>query len=231
MKIRAVFFDMFNTLADPHEHLEHIESEILGMTPAQWNSYVWQKDIARDRGLGIIKTEDELIERICDILPFPLSPEQKKAVMAAHRERLLKCMTEIPADVQAAVRAVKDMGLKLGVISNADVVDISGWPKSPLFPLFDDAVFSCDVGIEKPDRGIYEAAFEHLGVSGEEALFVGDGGSREHMGAKALGMTTVWTEHLWQWHQEKREDISRFADYRIDDFSKIPELVADLLKK
>ncbi|MBR0482321.1 MAG: HAD hydrolase-like protein, partial [Firmicutes bacterium] len=158
MKIRAVFFDMFNTLADPHEHLEHIESEILGMTPAQWNSYVWQKDIARDRGLGIIKTEDELIERICDILPFPLSPEQKKAVMAAHRERLLTCMTEIPADVQAAVRAVKDMGLKLGVISNDDVVDISGWPKSPLYPLFDDAVFSCDVGIEKPDKGIYETA-------------------------------------------------------------------------
>ena len=123
MKIRAVFFDMFNTLADPHEYLEHTESDILGMEPSEWNSYVWREDIAKDRGLGVIKTEDELMDRICAVLPFALSMEQREAVKAAHRERLRKCMTEIPEDVLKTVKALKEKGFLLGIISNADITD------------------------------------------------------------------------------------------------------------
>lgn len=229
MKIRAVFFDMFNTLADPHEYLEHTESDILGMEPSEWNSYVWREDIAKDRGLGVIKTEDELMDRICAVLPFALSMEQREAVKAAHRERLRKCMTEIPEDVLKTVKALKEKGFLLGIISNADITDNASWEESPLYPLFDDAVFSCDVGMVKPNRDIYELALERLGVSPKEAVFVGDGGSSEHRGAKALGMTTIWTEHLKEWDGGTREEISEYADHHVKDFSEIESILKGLI--
>ena len=181
MMIKAIFFDMFNTLADPHSFLEHTESDVLGMEPQEWNSYVWKEDIARDRGLGVIKTEDELMDRICSVLPLEVTKEQKEALKLAHRERLRKCMTEISPEVLDTVKTLKRMGFSLGVISNADVTDNASWNESPLYPYFDDAVFSCDVGFVKPGREIYELALSRLGAKPEEAVFIGDGGSEEHM--------------------------------------------------
>jgi putative hydrolase of the HAD superfamily len=52
-------------------------------------------------------------------------------------------------------------------------------------------VFSCDVGMKKPDSEIYERSLFELGVRAAEALFVGDGGSDELLGAKRVGLTTV----------------------------------------
>ncbi|MBO4818761.1 MAG: HAD family hydrolase [Firmicutes bacterium] len=134
MKIKAVFFDMFNTLADPHVYLEYTESQVIGMDRSEWSSYVWREDIARDRGIGIIKTEDELMDRICEILPFSLSVEQKEAVKAALRERQRKCMTEIREDIVRTVKALKAKGFLWGVISTADVTDSPAWKESPLYP-------------------------------------------------------------------------------------------------
>lgn len=47
----------------------------------------------------------------------------------------------------------------------------------------DDEVLSYSVGLAKPDVRIYELACERLGVSPQEAAFVGDGGSKELEGA------------------------------------------------
>lgn len=58
-------------------------------------------------------------------------------------------------------------------------------------PLFDAAVFSCRVGVKKPERRICEIACERLQVKPEECLYVGDGGSEELTGAAAMGMTSI----------------------------------------
>ena len=114
MKIKAVFFDMFNTLADPHPELEVTESAVLGMSPGEWNSYVWDETLTRDRGLGVIKTEEEFFDRVLSLLPVEVTGEQRQALTLAHRARLKKCLTDIPEEILDTVRALKDMGFKLG---------------------------------------------------------------------------------------------------------------------
>ena len=135
--------------------LEATEGAALGMDTSEWMSYVWDDTLIHDRGFGVIKTEKELMERIFALIPREISDEQKQAVTEAHRERLRRSLSEIPEDVLATVRDLKNMGFKLGVISNADVTDTANWGSSPLRPYFDSAVFSCDIGSEKPDRKIY----------------------------------------------------------------------------
>jgi len=57
--------------------------------------------------------------------------------------------------------------------------------------LLDARIYSVEVGRCKPDATMYLAACWELGVTPEECLYVGDGGSRELTGATEAGMTAV----------------------------------------
>ena len=222
--IQAVCFDMFDTLADARRHMEQSESDILGITPEDWGAVMWEKELCRDRGLGVVKTVREMIDRACDALTFPVSDEQRQAVEAARRERLRQAVTEIDQQIVDTIRQLKESGLKIGLISNADVCDRLYWDQSPVYPYFDDGIFSCDVGLLKPDPEIFLLSLSHLGVDASAALFVGDGGSRELSGAKAVGMTTVCTEYLFRHPAKERKVIQKSADYTIQQFRELLDI-------
>jgi putative hydrolase of the HAD superfamily len=65
------------------------------------------------------------------------------------------------------------------------------WEETPLGRTFDATVFSCDVGVSKPDPRIYEIACERLDVDAGDCLFVGDGANDELPGAERAGMAAV----------------------------------------
>ena len=223
--IQAVCFDMFDTLADAHRQLEHTENDILGITPEEWGAAMWEETLCRDRGLGFVKTVREMIDRACDSLPFPVSEEQRQAVEAARCERLRLAVTEIDGQIVDTIRQLKEMGMKIGLISNADVCDRLFWDQSPVYPYFDDSIFSCDVGMLKPDPEIYLLSLSHLGVVPSDALFVGDGGSRELSGARSVGMGTVCTEYLIRHPAAERKTILKSADYTIRQFRELTDIV------
>ena len=223
--IRAVCFDMFDTLADAHRQLEFSESDILGITPAEWGSAMWEENLCRDRGLGFVRTVREMIDRACELLPFPVSEEQRQALEAARCERLRLAVTEIDGQIVETIRRLKDTGLKIGLISNADVCDRLYWDRSPVYPYFDDSIFSCDVGLLKPDPDIFLLSLSHLGVNPSETLFVGDGANRELAGARSVGMGTVCTEYLTRHPARERKEILASADYTIRQFRELLEIV------
>ncbi len=223
--IQAVCFDMFDTLADAHRQLEHAESDILGITPGEWGAAMWEEELCRDRGLGFIKTVREMIDRACENLPFPVSEEKRQALEAARCERLRLAVTEIDDQIVDTIRQLKEMGLKIGLISNADVCDRLYWNTSPVFPYFDDSIFSCDAALLKPDPEIFLLSLLHLGVKPSETLFVGDGGSQELKGAKAVGMGTVCTEYLIRHPAKERRTIHQYADYIIRQFKELSDII------
>jgi putative hydrolase of the HAD superfamily len=66
-----------------------------------------------------------------------------------------------------------------------EVVRVHGLEKAA-----DLVILSCDVGVAKPDAGIFEAALEGLGVEPERAIFVDDVPAYLD-GAAALGIQTA----------------------------------------
>jgi putative hydrolase of the HAD superfamily len=53
-------------------------------------------------------------------------------------------------------------------------------------------VVSEAVGVKKPDRQIFEAAQERLGVSATQSIFIGDHPQNDIVGPQALGMKAIW---------------------------------------
>ncbi|MDE5591051.1 MAG: HAD-IA family hydrolase [Acetatifactor sp.] len=212
---KAIFFDLFFTLIVPAYENVNNEFNILNMSVDEWEQYAENDLLYRERALGLVKTEAEIIEKIVSLIPFEVSVLQKEQVLLAREKRMKAALKTVSKEIPDALQKIKSMDIKLGLISNADCIDCKYWNQSPLFQCFDDAVFSCDVGLLKPDRQIYELAMERLNVSPEQCLFVGDGGSNELCGAKSAGMRTVLSEMLETKSSERRNAIIKYADYHV----------------
>jgi putative hydrolase of the HAD superfamily len=91
----------------------------------------------------------------------------------------------------ATVRALKDAGHRLGVVSNAEgrvERDLEG---AGFAGLFETIVDSHVVGVEKPDPEIFRIAMERMNVTPETTIFLGDVPAVDVAGARAAGLTAV----------------------------------------
>jgi len=94
-------------------------------------------------------------------------------------------------DVLPAFQRLRDRGLKLGIISNWDRRLVRLMDGLEIAPLLDSVISSADVGLRKPDPRIFELACEELDVAPEDAAHVGDHHYADVLGARAVGMHAV----------------------------------------
>jgi putative hydrolase of the HAD superfamily len=94
-------------------------------------------------------------------------------------------------DAVPALRALRDRGVRLVVVSNWDW-SLPEWvERVGLTPLLDGVVSSAAAGVAKPAPEIFRAALELAGAAPEEALHVGDSMASDVDGAYAAGVRPV----------------------------------------
>ena len=71
----------------------------------------------------------------------------------------------------------------------------------------------------KPDPRIYQQVLQALGVSPEDTIFVGDGGSNELAGARRAGLTALWAT----WFLDRWPPGIRPNRFKGDEWRQIPE--------
>jgi HAD superfamily hydrolase (TIGR01509 family) len=102
-------------------------------------------------------------------------------------ERVMDPHSWVPyADTRATLEAVRQRGLKVGVVSNVPADLRPVFAKHGLDRLVDSYTHSFEVGAEKPDPAIFLAAAKSLGVKPSETLMVGD--HEVDRGAERAGM-------------------------------------------
>jgi putative hydrolase of the HAD superfamily len=107
-------------------------------------------------------------------------------------------VTELASTTHALLEALRERGLKLGIVSNAfdpPALLNADFDRLGITARIDVAVFASEAGVRKPHPAIFERALEALGVQAERTLFVGDSLAVDIAGAAALGMRTcqaVW---------------------------------------
>lgn len=75
------------------------------------------------------------------------------------------------------LQTLKEKKIKIGLISNCYSEEAVLIRESQLFPYFDQSCLSYELGMKKPDPGIFLKCMEGLGVRAGECLYIGDGGS------------------------------------------------------
>ena len=193
MKYKAVIFDFFGTLVDSstrkaYENVAREMAAVLGAPPDAF-ARLWF-DTAEMRMTGVLKSPEGNIKHICQHLHVACTDEQVKRASEIRTNFTVEALKPRP-DTLETLADLRARGLKIGLISDCSSEVPAAWDNTPFAELIDAAIFSCSVGMKKPDPRIFRTTTEQLGVKPQECLYVGDGSSHELTGAKKVGMHPV----------------------------------------
>ncbi|MDI6901470.1 MAG: HAD-IA family hydrolase [Anaerosomatales bacterium] len=204
-RLRAVFFDVGNTLLYPHPSVAHVCREILAEAGHIHDLAVIDRFMPlvdayyedRYRADDTFWTDEEETSSVWvgmySVLCRELGIHEDAATLArrvydefgkAERWRAYP-------DVRSAFERLRDRGLRLGVISNWDRRLAGLLEALGLGELLDTVVSSADIGLRKPDPRIFEAACRAIGVAPDESAHVGDHHYADVLGARSVGMHAV----------------------------------------
>jgi len=218
----ALIFDLFHTLISfpTKKTFGQSTSEILGVDKTAWTNLLFHSSTERLK--GFITDPIEIMTDLARRLDPTIDDATIKKATEFRMEKFKQRLIDVPEKNIALILALKHAGKKVALISNADVTEKVGWDDSPLKNIFDHVIFSCDVGLAKPEKEIYDLSVQALNITPEEAIFIGDGGSNELQGAKTAGLTTIMTiehiQHIWPEAVKTRRKI---VDFVIEDLNEL----------
>jgi putative hydrolase of the HAD superfamily len=193
MNYKAVIFDLFGTLVHKFPVGESISVlwEMAGVLDVDADAFtqLWF-DSFSERHSGCFPDLEADIDYVSQKLG--IRPDEEQVRKAAQINLDYVATHIVPREGAVELLGwLKENGYKIGLVSNWSDEVPTVWNDIPLSDYFDVSVFSCRVGIMKPDPRIYHMACDQLSIKPEECLFVGDGDSGELSGASGVGMSTV----------------------------------------
>lgn len=205
MQIRAVFFDVGNTLLKPHPSVSEVCRQVL----AQGGHVHDLSAIDRLMPLVVAYYED----RYRDDDTFWTSEEETSSVWVGMYSVMCRELgihadaAELAGrvyeefgdasrwrlydDVLPAFERLRERGIRLGIISNWDSRLTRVLEGLGVGDYVETIVSSADVKLRKPDPRIFELACSRLGVGVSDAAHVGDHHYSDIVGATAAGMRAV----------------------------------------
>jgi len=193
MKYEAVIFDLFGTLVPNMSLSEHraVLTRMADVLSAPPDDFVqlWF-DTFNERITGILQSPNDNVAYICRTLGVSLDETKVKRATRIRFNYSVQSM--VPrSDAIETLSHLKYEGCKIGLISDCSAEVPAIWKDTPFVKLIDIAIFSCLVGMKKPDPRIYRLATEQLNVEPQDCLYVADGIGQELTVASQIGMHAV----------------------------------------
>lgn len=190
--VSAVIFDWGGTLT-PWHTIEPLEA---------WLAAVGEPELAARlraaEDAAWLRSRDEQRSATLDEV-FAAAGVEHTAAMLAAFHGWWEPHTLIDPDVPALFRALRERGIRIGILSNTI------WPRAEherifardeVTSLIDGAVYTSEIPWTKPHPQAFRAALEAVGVADPSAaVFVGDRPFDDIHGAKSAGMRAVLVPH------------------------------------
>jgi len=196
MSIRAVILDYGEVISKPANAVVHREMlEIAAVPEALFDKHYW--DLRLDFDAGLLDSR-AYFQKIAQL--------EGKKFTSAQLEKLTECDARMWMDVNESMLAwtedLKRAGLLTAVLSNIGDGVLDAMRRGfPWLAQFDARIWSCEIGIVKPNAAIYLHAVDELGVRPDEALFI-DNLAPNVAGAEAAGLHGIVFEDVEQLSRE-----------------------------
>jgi putative hydrolase of the HAD superfamily len=193
--IQGVLFDLFETLVTESNGSTRRASSLASELGVNEDAYRRQW---RSRRPDVVLGRSTFRDTLAQIAGALGSTPDDRLLDRLRSERMSQkaaVMREVEPGVLAAVKDLRERGLRLGLVTNSFAEDVAAWDSSPLYPFFDIALCSSKLGLAKPDPRIYLLACQNLDIVPAQTLFIGDGADDELAGARGAGVP-AW-QALW----------------------------------
>ena len=228
-RLKAVIFDLWGTLIHPFSRTQHerVLTEMAETLSVDRDGLarMWAHDTWFDRTTGAFATIDENVEHICQSLGARVDDESLRLAVQIRIDHARVSL--VPrSDAVATLTQLRDSGYIVGLLSNCSADVPLVWSETAFAPLIESPVFSCSVGLMKPDPRIYAAACRKLDVEPVDCLYVGDGSDRELTGALEAGMEPVLLRvSLEDTYDASRPDVEQWRGLVVSSLSEVPGLL------
>jgi len=194
MLVRALFFDVGNTLLFPNRARILAKLHQSGVFPSDELLQQIERETKRDFD-SLVESHASIDHGFWHLYYSRLLVELK--IQQPDICQDLVSQTRVSrnwCDIRPGTReALLRLGqrYRLGVISNADGKIAEVLNHCGIGECFESIIDSGIVGAEKPDPVIFRAALDTLGVPAAESLYIGDVYSVDYLGATRVGMRSV----------------------------------------
>lgn len=226
--IKAIIFDLDNTLVDFMAMKEAaIEAAVLAMIDAGLKT---EKETAKKKIYEIYEEEGIEDQKVFDKF---LTKELGKIDYRIHAagiigyRRAREAALVLYPHVQLALMELIKRGLKLAVVSDAP--RLQAWLRLAqlnLHHIVDVVITFEDTNRKKPAPEPFKMALQQLHVKAEEAIMLGDWAERDIVGAKLLGIKTIFARY-----GDRFGTKNSGADYEIEDIVQILDIVDKLSER
>jgi putative hydrolase of the HAD superfamily len=247
MAVRAIVFDLFDTLVDlPMDALPRVtvagntfpstvgalHGAFAAVHPIEFEAFAaalrgidreWRERVyAEGRELPTMERFARLLERL-DVAADDALVERLTAIHMG----MIAGLARTPTHHAALLEGLRSR-YRLALCSNFShaptaraLLDAAG-----LAPSLDAVVISHEHGLRKPRAEIFEATLAQLGVAPAEAIHVGDNLDADVAGAAAVGMRTVWiTRCVGDADRTLEKHRGPAPTWRVADLSEIEALL------
>lgn len=238
-KIKAVLFDLGETLLNfgkvnttrlfrQGAGLSYDFLKSAGQPIGKFNYYCWRNLISlriRCWISNIIRRDFDaltLFKKIGTRKGIKLNEQQWQHLAWLWYKPLYKASTADPK-TKETLTALKDSGLKLGIVSNTFVHGSSlekHLEQLNILDFFSVRLYSYEFGFRKPDIRIFKIAAERIGEMLENIMFVGDRVDMDVKPAARIGMQAV----LKSAYTNTGKKIPK-GTWKINQLSELPDLI------
>ncbi|HQY21313.1 MAG TPA: TIGR02253 family HAD-type hydrolase [Ignavibacteria bacterium] len=220
--IKAIIFDLDNTLVD-FMLLKRaaVNAAIYAMIDAGLKlSHAETLDminkIYESEGIEYQQVFDNLLHEALGKVDYKIM----SAGIVAYRKAREAALKPYPGVLPTLIELIK-MGLKLAVVSDAPSKE--AWLRLSYINfqhLFDVVITYDETRERKPSPVPFNLALQELGLKANECLMIGDWAERDMVGAKAVGMKTVFARY-----GDTFDTVNPESDYDINSISELIEII------
>lgn len=206
----AVIFDMYETLITHYKSPLYFSEDMARDAGIEWEKfYATWHGTDKDRTLGKM-TFQQVIRKI---LEENHAWDQQKfdLIVKKRSDTKWELFNHLHPQIIPMLEALKSRGIKIALISNCFDEEAEVIRHSVLAPYFDTTCLSCELGVAKPEPGIFNKCLEGLGLSAGECIYCGDGGSNELEAASTLGMRTF--QACWYFSPDNQGILTRKNEF------------------
>ncbi len=224
MTEKAVFFDIDDTLLDTSHFAETarqaaIEAMVENGLPLERDeAYELLKKIISKKGSNYNKHFNVLTKEV-------LGKEDPFLIalgMTTYHNVKFALLRPFPRTTDILLY-LREKGYRLGAISNG--ITIKQWEKLirlRIHSFFDSVITSQEIGIEKPNIGIFQEAMKQLNCKAEKSIMVGNKLDIDIIGAVNSGMKAVLVNsHITPEEEEKIKNLNIKVIKNISELDKI----------
>ena len=223
--IKAIIFDLDNTLLDFVKMKQFaVKAAITAMNEAGLEA---NEDKAYDDIMDLYVTTGWENQQVFDDYLHKIKGEVSNKILAAgvvaYRRAREATLLVYPNVNKTLIELLKNQ-IRLAVVSDAPSRE--AWMRLyylNLHHVFDPVLTFDDTGARKPSPEPFKLALEKMSVEPSEALMIGDWPDRDVVGAKQIGMKTIFARYGDTFGTKESG-----ADWDVNDIYEIVEIIKEL---